>query len=104
MNQFAKFRTSATVTSTVPASLFARIEEFAEDNNVSRSAVIRDSLLHHAHKAKSISAPPLVAPRDINAAIKPDSLRREYEAYANRYGISMSELVLRCLSAYTAQH
>ena len=100
MNHTAAFRTSSIVTSTIPAHVFSALEAFAEANGLSRSAAIRNALLNHAHKASSLTTPPMQAPCNVNTNIKPDSLRREYEAHAKRCGITVSELVLRCLSAY----
>jgi hypothetical protein len=100
MNRTAAFRISSVVTSTIPAHVFSTLEAFTEASGLSRSAAIRNALLHHAHKVSSLTTPPMQAPCNVSTNIKPDSLRREYEAHAKRCGITMSELVLRCLSAY----
>lgn len=105
-----KIRTSSIVSSAISAHMFSKLEAFTEASGLSRSAVIRNALLHHAHKASSITVPAICIPRhsdypnmvviNVSTNIKPDSLRREYETRAASCRIPMSTLVLRCLSAY----
>lgn len=70
------------------------------------SDAIRNALLAYAHKAETLTVPPeFKPPADYNArvfisAVLSPKLRDEYESHARRYRIPMSELVLRCLSAY----
>lgn len=70
------------------------------------SGAIRNAMLAYAHKAETLTVPPeFKPPADYDArvfisAIITPQLRDEYESHARRYRIPMSELVLRCLSAY----
>ena len=70
------------------------------------SGAIRNAMLKYAHKAGNITIPLEFKPpknyadRVFISAIITTDLRDEYESYARQYRIPMSELVLRCLSAY----
>lgn len=60
----------------------------------------------YAHKAKTLRIPKEFQPPQNYAdrvslmAVLSPVLRDEYEAHAREYGIPMSELILRCLSAW----
>lgn len=70
------------------------------------SEAIRAAMSKHAHQAKLLRIPEeFLPPKDyadrvFMLAIVPPVLRDEYEAYAKQYDIPMSELILRCLSAW----
>lgn len=70
------------------------------------SEAIRAAMTKYAHQAKTLRVPQEYQPpkdyadRVFVLAIVPPVLRDEYEAYAKQYDIPMSELVLRCLSAW----
>jgi hypothetical protein len=70
------------------------------------SSAIREAMSVHAHKAKSLRTPPEFQPPKtyadrlfLNAVVDAEA-KQDYEILAKRCGITMSELVLRCLSAY----
>jgi hypothetical protein len=73
------------------------------------SGAIRNAMLKYAHKATNITIPLEFKPpadytdRVFLSAIITTDLRDEYEAHARKYRIPMSELVLRCLSAYVSR-
>lgn len=73
------------------------------------SGAIRNAMLKYAHKATNLTVPlEFKPPADytnrvfISAVITTD-LRDEYEAHARKHRIPMSELILRCLSAYVSR-
>ena len=110
MSKLSPFHLSSVVSCAVSSHFITILDAYAKANNVSRSAVIRNALLHFAHKAESIDVPPICIPRhpahrelmpvDISTNVKPDSLRNEYKAHAEAANITMSVLTLRCLYAY----
>ena len=110
MRSFATFRLSPVVSFTASLHMRNELQRVAAANSSSLSEIVRLALLHYAHKAAPICVPdiyqprhpahPELAPTNISTAIKPDTLRREYEAHANQYRITMSELTLRCTYAY----
>lgn len=72
----------------------------------STSDAMREAMSVHAHKAKSLRVPPEFQPPKtyadrlfINAEVYVGA-KQDYEILAKRYDIPVSELVLRCLSAY----
>lgn len=74
------------------------------------SSAIREAMSVHAHKAKSLRVPPKFQPPKtyadrlfLNAVVDAEA-KQDYEILAKRYDIPVSELVLRCLSAYIDQH
>jgi hypothetical protein len=71
------------------------------------ASTVRAALQTHYRKARSIQVPAAYRPtadyRDnstIATPMKSEALRSRYEATAYNYGITMSELMLRCLTAY----
>lgn len=97
------FRMTYTLATTLP--LHMRDAMIAA--NPKMSPTIRAALLKYAHKAKTIKVPDTHRPpaqfdqqTTVSAVVKPDSLRQEYEHHASIFGITMSELILRCLYAY----
>ena len=76
----------------------------------SASDAIREAMSVHAHKAKSLRVPPEFQPPKTYAdrlfltVVVDAETKQDYEVLAKRYDIPMSELVLRCLSAYVLRN
>ena len=110
MRTFSKFRLSSTVSCTTSSHMRSLLDAFVATHSTNNSRAVRLALLNYADKAGTISVPDIYQPRHpahpeltpttINLSIKPESLRNEYEAHAISYGITMSELVLRCMYAH----
>lgn len=73
------------------------------------SGAIRNAMKMYAHKAETLTVPldfkPPASYSDrafISAVVSPE-LFTKYESLARKYRIPMSELILRCLSAYVGR-
>jgi hypothetical protein len=82
------------------------MREALEKLHCNKSDAIREAMSVHAHKAKSLRVPPKFQPPKtyadrlfLNVAVDTEA-KQDYEILAKRYDIPVSELVLRCLSAY----
>ena len=87
-----------------------QMREAIEELHYSKSDAIREAMSVHAHKAKSLRVPLKFQPPKtyagrlfLNVAVDAEA-KQDYEILAKRYGIPVSELVLRCLSAYIDRH
>ena len=72
---------------------------------------VRKALHLYAHMAKTVTVPEqFLPPQDyskrvqLSAPLKTFAERDRYDAYAFSYGITVSELVLRCLTIYLDKH
>jgi hypothetical protein len=98
----SKFR----LTSLIATVSSPQMREAIEALHCSTSDAIREAMSVHAHKAKSLRVPPKFQPPKTYAdrlfinAIVDAAAKQDYETLAESYNIPMSELVLRCLSAY----
>ena len=94
------------LTSLISTVSSQQMSEAIEVLNCSKSDAIREAMSVHAYKAKSLHVPPKFQPPKtyadrlfINAVVDAET-KQDYEILARRYGVPVSELVLRCLSAY----
>ena len=83
-----------------------QMSEAIEALNCSTSDAMREAMSVHAYKAKSLRVPPKFQPPKtyadrlfLNVVVDAEA-KQDYEILAKRYDIPVSELVLRCLSAY----
>lgn len=95
------------MTSTVAVTLPLHVRDTMLAANPRLSPTIRAALSLYAHKARTIKVPDSYRPAtqfdqhtSISAVVKPETLRQEYEHHASSIGITMAELILRCLYAY----
>jgi len=86
------------------------MREALEELQYNKSDAIREAMSVHAHKAKSLRVPLKFQPPKtyagrlfLNVAVDAEA-KQDYEILAKRYDIPVSELVLRCLSAYIDRH
>jgi len=100
------FRMTYAVASTISIPLHTALLELQPR----RSTAIRDALSTYAHKANNLKVSDAYRPParfdqqvSISAVVKPEALRQKYESHAFTLGITMSELVLRCLCAYVGK-
>ena len=107
------FHLSNGVGATIPYTFKQKLKQALSDpqhpryNHGSISGAICSSLIEYHKKAKKIKVPDAYRPAaryqdnsSISGALKDKQLRTQYEAIAYGYGITMSELILRCLTAY----
>lgn len=98
------FRTSSVVSCTLSRPLHDALLTADLKN---KSKTIRTALHKYAPKAKAIKVPDAYRPPAqfdqqvaVSLSLKPDSIRQEYAHRASILGITMSELILRCVYAY----
>ena len=108
----ATFRTSHAVSFTATLRLRDHLRVYATRHGLSPAEVVRNAIVKYAHEAAHLSVPPEYQPRhpdhlhqpesllvNISTTINSDGLRREYEAHAKDNGITISQLILRCVCA-----
>lgn len=107
------FRLSNGVGATISTAFRQEIAQALSDpqhpkyNSKGMSGLIRAALHDYYRRANVLKPPAFCYPSTtyqsnstISATIKSPEMRSRYEAAAYSYGITMSELILRCLSAY----
>lgn len=105
------FRTTSVVAATISLPMRQHLDAYCsanrDTNRLTLSKLIRASLSEYARKVKTTKVPDEFRPpadyrnqSNISAVIKDPTERDQYEGFARHYGITMSELILRCLFCY----